>query len=488
MIQPVVPRASRPICSELQCLGSQRRFKTFVRRVDKNNEVYYTLAKRGPKPDQTSTPNYQEFFEMPDIVLDLDGEGLEGVRSFEDSDEQGVADRWGASRKKQAAKQKVNALEEEIEELRRKADDVLSNPLNIWKLTSHDILSAALNGNGSKPGGESSQPTTLNNSKHSAILDSLRRENGIPAHVQDSDTLLLEWLLLRRATLKKFQRENEDKIATPEQLVESLRQQSSIASIRRLVSLQLSGPDSMNSYFWQQSKVDIIGEIRNACVRVLSNETSGYTDHISALIFIGNVVDRLRHAKVPTAAADSRRLCGLALRWSAEGDALEAAYEWLHRSHMAGEWPEDTEFADDACAAIHALESRATLDNAAPVDRRLLLQLLTGLDETGKLAPDSFRALASYYAHGDSATGLEIYKAYVHLLGHIGAIRTLEREQQICAEEFGTGEAKRLASVFEQALVQAEKLARKTSKDGAKMESLDECAALDYHDLEPLEQ
>jgi hypothetical protein len=483
MIQPVVPRASRPICNKLQ-----RRFKTFVRRVDKNNEVYYTLAKRGPNPDQAASSNYQDFFEMPDIVLDLDGEGLKGVRSFEDSDEQSVAARWGVPRKKQAAKQKVNALEEEIEQSRRKAEDVLSNPLNIWKLTSHDILSAALNGNGPKTGRDSSQPMALSNSKSSTILETLRRENGIPAHVQDSDTLLLEWLLLRRATLRNSQQENGVKIATPEQLVDSLRQQNSIAAIRRLVSLQLSGPDSMNSYFWQQSKTDIIGEIRNACLRVLSNEASGYSDHISALIFIGNVVDRLCHAKVSTAAADRRPLCGLALRWSAEVDALDAAYEWLHRSHMAGEWPETVEFADDACAAIRALESRATSDTAAPVDRHFLLQLLTGLDETGQLAPDSFRALASYYSHGDSATGVEIYKAYIHLLGYIGAIRTLAKEQQICAEEFGAVAAKRLASVFDQAFMEAEKLTGKASKGEAKTKSLDECVALDYHGLEPLKQ
>ncbi|KAK3180127.1 hypothetical protein K4F52_008528 [Lecanicillium sp. MT-2017a] len=481
MIRPVV-RATRPLCAERQCLTSQRRFKTFVRRVDKNNEEYYTLARRGERSEAAGSSRQQEFFEMPDVILDLDSEGLEGVRSFEDADEHTSAAKWGVSRKKQAARETLKSLEAELEEARQKADDVLSNPTNIWRLTSHDLLSAALNG--AKPVNKGTQPTSLNNQTSSAILDSIRRENGVPAHVQDSDALLLEWLQLRQTNLKRFRKENDDHIATKEQLIEALRQQSTILGIRRLVHRQLSAPEGLKAYFGQTDATDISGEIRNACNRVLASDTAEHSDHIDALVFIGNLTDRLRHAKF----AMDGRLFGLALRLSAEGQALEAAYEWLHRSHTGGGWPEAVEFADDACAAIRALELRAQAEGSRLVDDQFLLQLLTGLDETGMLAPDSFRALAGFYSQGDSATGQEIYGAYVSLLGHIGAVRTLLKEQQLCADEFGASAAKKLAPVFEEAISRATEATGGVAKSDIAEVSLDECVTLDYHALESLGQ
>ena len=74
MIRPATRRAPQLPATEL-CPGAhQRRFKTFVRHVDKNNQVYYTLANRRPRPDPAS-PAQHEFFSMPDLLLDLDAEG-----------------------------------------------------------------------------------------------------------------------------------------------------------------------------------------------------------------------------------------------------------------------------------------------------------------------------------------------------------------------------------------------------------------------------
>lgn len=469
-------------------VASHLRPKTFVKKLDKNNEPYYILAKKGlannPDPDKEYS-----FFEMPNLLLDLDAEGTRHVRTVEDADEKLMQAKWAEVPRRTAVKARLKAFEEQVYESRRKAHEIISQPTNIWRITPHDIVSAALQG-GPGPQRKSAReltPAALTSeqpkptpSKNSEIVEKLRLENGIPPHAINEDQLLLNWMILRHKSLTQHSQKRKPPSAT--QLIQALETQTTILGVRRLVFQALAAGTSINS-FQNETKPEsnLPHQIRSTCARILSQDASNRDLYLQTLTFLGNLSERLSSH----GAQLGPLLCGLALKLSAEIGSLEALSGWLYRSHHSGS--KHNLLMEDVLSALTSLQS--ILRNEHPVtlqsieQRQLLFQLLTGIDENDTMALDSFRVYSmSFLNKSSSGIPSHVYSAYITLLGQLGAARTLWREWRELPSSISRDDE--VVPAFCSALKQAIRVMPASDGELNPDPSLDECATLDYHAIE----
>ncbi|KAM0478680.1 hypothetical protein ACHAPX_005271 [Trichoderma viride] len=478
---------------------NQRRSKTFVRRIDKNNEVYYTIRNKRPPKSPDSIPVRDDFFEMPDLLLDLDAEDSRFVRPVDEADDLRLERKWDVNPKRLAVQDQLKELQAQISESRRKADDILSNPTNIWRLSPQDILSAALRGTAAvvdevrsptitmtpEPSGS---PKELTSEQESGLIEALCRENGIPSHALQDDRVLMEWMWLRYKNLQRSTENRSEEPLSPAQLSDALKDQTSILGIRRLVFHCLRSTEVAKTYFLKQMGANngpnVSHEIRNACLRVLAQHPEKGATHLEILGFIGNLAARLYGHHGPA-------LTGLALRLSAEAGVVGAISEWLRRGFADHTWERSRVSSDDVAETLETLTRQLSSGLYAVHDRQLLFQLLTGI-EHDSLSDDSFRALLLFYLGEQSKVSTDeaygMYESYIMLLGHLGATRTLWKEwyaSRPIVERFlkPDGSAQRLESLYEASLRSALGVAAPMDAQGFPDMELNECVALDYHSI-----
>lgn len=493
MMRSATPRASQLGKLELSSGSQQRRLKSFVKRVDKNNEVYYTPAKNGLAYNQDRSKEYS-FFEMPNLLLDLDAEGTRGVRSFEEADEELMKTntKWTEPPRRAVVKAKVKQFQEQIHESRRKRRDVLSQPTNPWRITPHDLFSAAILG--------ASSINTVDKTVCNAadIIGKVSYENGIPPHATTQDEHLLEWMLLLRRNQEETPQPRKQTAPSPAQLAEALKSQSSITAIRRLVFQCLSTGMSI-SHFQKQSTAhtDAPWQIRSACERILEAHPARLDVRYETLAFLGNLSERMLLLDVTIGPL----LCGLALRLSAEVGSLRAMSEWLFRSRAIESSGNSVSRADvrDTLRSLQVvLSNEGEVDLNAVESRQLLFQLLTGLDENNAITSESFRALIITAPPKNSSTdaqavAFDTYEAYITLLGHLGAVGVLWKEWRTSAQVFAkhAGQVSSengniINECFKQALSQAAHVMAVIDDELPLDEdvSLEKCATMDYHVIE----
>ncbi|KAL7902294.1 hypothetical protein HDV64DRAFT_266544 [Trichoderma sp. TUCIM 5745] len=475
----------------------QRRSKTFVRRIDKNNEVYYTIRNKRPPKSPDSIPVRDDFFEMPDLLLDLDAEDSRFVRPVDEADDLRLERKWDVNPKRLAVQDQLKELQAQISESRRKADDILSNPANIWRLSPHDILSAALRGAPAVVDEVRSPSVTpepsrgsreLTSGHDSGLIETLCRENGIPSHALQDNRVLIEWMWLRYKSLQRSMENRSEEPLSPTQLSDTLKDQTSIIGIRRLMFHSLRSTKVAKTYFLRQKgankEPDVSYEIRNACLRVLAQHPEKAAAHLEILSFVGNLAARLYGHHGPA-------LTGLALRLSAEAGVVGAISEWLRRGFADNTWERHRASSADVAESLKTLIHQLSSGLYAVHDRQLLFQLLTGI-EHDSLSNDSFRPLPLFYLGEQSKVSTDeaygIYESYIMLLGHLGAVRTLWKEwyaSRPVVERFlkPDGSAQRLESLYQASLRSALYVAAPLDAQGFSDMELDECVALDYHSI-----
>ncbi|OAA78131.1 hypothetical protein LEL_04954 [Akanthomyces lecanii RCEF 1005] len=474
----IVRRAWRPTSTRPHRVATQQRFKTFQRRVDKNNDVYYTIAKRRPVQDPNAPPRSVQFFEMPNLLLDLDAEGTRNVRTFDDKDEELQVARWRINPKREEVKLKLNDLESKLIESRKRVQDITSNPSNIWRLSSHDLLSAALHG---PPSNDSAAPTGTpcpDTLEGSHLIDALRRENGIPSHGGTSDVLLLEWMLLRRNSTDRAKSKQDISLLDSFQLVKALQSQSSIVGIRRLLRHNLWSFASMKASFGPSNRkdgaaADVAYAIRGRCIEILGSEKAHQSQFINCLALVGGLLERLAKDRIDP----DHRLQGLALRASPQSGSYVVLSEWIRRIHASSSWGESPEIVEDAAACMQSCSKLLAARPETTANRQLLLQLVTGLDEHEQLAAESLRSIVlnSVQEQGSSVVAKQACDAYAKLLGDLGAVRTLLKESEI-----GDG-ALRQACIG--VLKGTPKYSQTLKTQGVKTLSIEECVGMDYQDI-----
>ncbi|KAL7817072.1 hypothetical protein V8C26DRAFT_399202 [Trichoderma gracile] len=491
---------------------NQKRCRAFVRRLDKNNEVYYTIANKRPPKAPDAIPVRDDFFEMPDLLLDLDAEESPFVRQADEADERRLERKWDVNPRRAHAQKQLEELREQIAESRRKADEILSNPANIWRLNSHDVVSAALRCQPTAidgiefptpSSGSSSTPENSISRQDPAFLETLCRENGIPPHALQDDQVLCEWMILRYKSLHRTIINRSEQPLTPSELTAALKDQTSITGIRRLVFQSLSPEGAAKTYFLNRkdpSNASTITEehvpraIRNACFQILDQHPDKAAAHLEILGFLGNLAARLSLDKIALPPA----LIGLALRLSTSAGIVQAASEWLHRGFEIRTWEKRASSSNDVGGALKAFTQQLSGQGNGGLytlhDRQLLLQLLTGIDEHHSLSSESFRSLSLFHLGEQSkvptAQAYGMYKSYITLLGHLGALRTIWKEwhvsRPIVTRFLNPRDAsERLAHLYEESLQIARRVAASQPPETScppDME-LGECVALDYHSI-----
>ena len=416
MMRTAVPRASQLGKSQLSHACIQRRSKTFVKKVDKNDEVYYTLAKRGLAHDPDPSKEH-EFFEMPNLLLDLDADGIRSVRAFEDADEEPMTAKWIEVPRREAVKLRLKKLESQIEESRARVSAIASQPTNAWRISPHDILSAALHG---------APRDDTDGQAFSSLVDALRRENGIPSHAVTDDESLLHWLQLRQKDMyKSMAKKGKETYATETDIANALKSQDSILGIRRLVFQSIRGGANLGPFQTSSAaETDLPVQICKACERVLNASPTSDDLRRQTLTFLGNLSERLARSKTGLGPV----LGGLALKVAAKTGSVAAVSEWFYRVHEDSEMTGSHGAGQDLRNALSALQHDMHLEQGDVDTRLLLFQTLTGADKNGVTGLVSVRESISSLALEGSNAALEAYAAYISLLGRLGATRTLWRE------------------------------------------------------------
>ncbi|PTB79431.1 hypothetical protein M440DRAFT_1398705 [Trichoderma longibrachiatum ATCC 18648] len=490
---------------------NQKRSRTFVRRLDRNNEVYYTIANKRPPKSPDALPVRDDFFEMPDLLLDLDAEESPFVRQADEADERRWERKWDVNPRRTQAQKQLEGLREQLAESRRKADEILSNPANVWRLSSHDVLSAALR---CQPGTVndadltaavselSSPPETLASRQDPGFLETLCRENGIPLHALQDDQVLLEWMILRYKSLQRTIINRSEQPPSPLELTAALKDQKSITGVRRLVFQTLGSEGAAKTYFLNRKKPTqestitddhVPRALRNALFRVLDQHPDKAAAHLEILGFLGNLAARLSLDNIALPPA----LIGLALRLSASAGIVQAASDWLHRGFEIRTWERRAASSNDVEEALNAFTEHMSGQGSGGLytthDRQMLLQLLTGIDEHHSLSSESFRSLSLFHLDDQSpistAQAYGLYARYITLLGHLGALRTLWKEwhasRPIVTPFLNPRHAsERLVSLYEGSLRIALRVAASQPETSCPPDmELGECVALDYHSI-----
>ncbi|KEY66810.1 hypothetical protein S7711_09494 [Stachybotrys chartarum IBT 7711] len=493
--------------STVACLARQPAtpHRKFRRMVSAGGGVYYTLSRK-----KRNVPEDPDWFQLRNLHLDLDAEDCKATRLFDQHDQGQLQSTWGPSPVEAAVRDKVRSFKHQLAEARSKVHALASQPTNVWRLTPHDLLHVALRGAAPQPltAGASQHDRRFNQKQDRSleIISCLRHENGIPAHAATEDAPLLEWMSVRRTGLQKTLAKYPQQAPSIQDFAEALRTQTSIAGIRRLTfqclsagmdvagfhSLRLDGPDSPNDC----QPVSLSQEIRAACLYVLETHDSSLEAVAEALTLIGNLSARLSQCGVDVGAP----LRGLAIRLSADAMAVDATSHHLTHgfSSMAGS--EDVHVSADVLSALesyssHLAHAGSGANTPPAANRQSLLQILTGIDENNQLAPESIRELTLAYL--DQGTrGHELYKAYIMLLGHLGAVRTLWKEWRVSAGRLSAVSDTSLsslqtlrlpegvASIFASALQAALSVMAPLMQADGPDPSLEECIVLDYHSMQ----
>lgn len=123
-----------------------RRTKSFIKHVDEQGEIYYTVATKEQGKDLPQQPDAGKLFEMPDIVLDLEAEGVRDVRESTDKDEAHIYHKWKYSAKRKAVKARLGQMSINVGESRNKTPEMNADKTHPLHITDYDITSAALRG------------------------------------------------------------------------------------------------------------------------------------------------------------------------------------------------------------------------------------------------------------------------------------------------------------------------------------------------------
>ncbi|KAI9166791.1 hypothetical protein HJFPF1_02906 [Paramyrothecium foliicola] len=501
----------RPVAT-LPCLKRQKTSKAFVRHVDEHGNPYYMFARN--KKQQVPKPvSSQDLFRISNLLLDLDAEGSRNVRSLNSEDEEQLSALWATGPARKAARTRVNEFRTQITEARLRKDEIHSHRTNVWRISPHDILAAAVNNVATTNfGGEAASNADLGLSytqnilsNHNATLtEAIRQMNGIPSHASAHDELLLGWMVTRRDELLDARQVQEEAQPSVEQVFHAMQDSATVTSLRRLIFQTIDAGLDIRAFADELlgQDLDLAQEARRICMTILAQYPDDASVRVEMLSMIGNLSERLASRGLKMGLP----LRGLGLALSAGTGSSEASFRYLSNGLADNTWlgwvggPGDVLLALEAYTSFLDQNPHSTAAGHH-VDYQRVLQLLTGLDENNTLAPESFRTLVFTYlkdANINDSLALGIYLSYIRVLGRLGALRTVWKESRIAlpliAERLAGVDKKAIqtesddiAGQFLAAVQYSSKVVVSKGRDTTSDMSLEECATLDYHALQPSE-
>ncbi|KAF7544118.1 hypothetical protein G7046_g9853 [Stylonectria norvegica] len=446
MMRSAFPRKAQFVAPKLSCQEQQRRTKMFERRLERGGkDGHYYVLKRGG--GHTAEIPADKLFMISDLLLDLDAEDNRQVRPFDAADEAKYKEVWNIDQARLKRKTWVQELKERVDWTREKMLEASMRPVSAWVPGNHDILSVALRGAPAtmlealpQINAEGNEPSPVipmipDQRKGSDIINTICSENGITDRALENDDLLLHWFRMRQGHLDLSRRLNTAHPPTMPLIME-IREAQSIASLRRLVSRHFSSDFEGITFYAHLSY-----EVRDACIRIIAQDETDNQARLEVLAFLGNLKERLSSQ----GAHIGWPLWGLCLRLSAVIATPQATMEYFKSGIEHDLWIQGAEAVDDVVLSLgayfHHLSTPSGMTTMNAYDRQTLLHSLTDTIGECEHASEtkSFRSL--FLLPPDSSPvettqqALNIYKTYILLLGHLGAVRTLWKEWHFIAPE-----------------------------------------------------
>ncbi|KAL2213536.1 hypothetical protein CC79DRAFT_1362347 [Sarocladium strictum] len=444
-------------------------------------------------------PENPKFFEMPDLVIDLDAEDQKGVREFNVADEDIARNRWGVNHKREAMEGFVSRLESDAAHLRQSWADILAQPSSPWRITPHDLISVALGGVPRDT--DATNLRGLGPADDPAYLQFLCEINGIPKYAIVDDKSVLEWMLIRKEAMEQSVFQQSDQLPSAADFFEALQGTSSLLEVRRVIATcslgSLGNEHNAITGFGQDGNVAIA--IEDAIRRILNAvepESPEMENAIrQAMTIVGNVEINLQ-SQNPRASA---------LLWAfgsqlAKSHSLVATIEsirrCLHAEHELAV-PEISNYVANMIKGLaSALEDLYKNDPGHiyhMTEAPALLEILIGNPYTEEHErTSSIRSFILQSQHLSLDLRLDLYKSYIALLGRLGAVRMLwlEHQQRFLVMRVLDVEYRDLASVEaenSQAILAAVSTAPPLESTQEHMHrrniTLRQCAIADYEDF-----
>jgi hypothetical protein len=404
----------------------------FIKKKDpESGDICYVLNKW---PYAPKSPAENEYFEVNDLVLDLDDMFSKHVRPVTEKDDIQAIQLWSRNSKEKAIRRKLFKLEKALDESRLRVFEARSGPLNSWRLGSYDVFSAALQAPSHYPLIGYSQDAIIDTSTaktEPSKLHLLCSNNGIEANVlHQGNPLLLQRF---QSQLSLFKSEEGPKVSAS-QLSEALRSQDSLTSLRRLVSQYLScNPNGIAFYqahnAQQDSQPDLSLNVRNVCESFWQPNVPQSTCDL--LTFIGNLGQRLSAREEHLGGP----LCGFGMKLSAEICVPTISRQYLNMGSEINHWSSSDQGIGDIIQVLGTYMRHFTMDpkpnKLDAKGREALLKLLVG--DVDQEDPPTVRSLILELLQDESREdmaqkALDAYRAYIVLLSHLGAAALLEHE------------------------------------------------------------
>lgn len=417
-------------------------FKRFTRELNESGDFLWRLNNRPTKKEPLTGPvRTKDFYQISDLLLDLDAEGSRAARPYTEEDGEMLSSKWAIDNEPlwKEVSERVRLLHNNLTDWRKQRQAVHTDHKHAWRVTFHDLLSAALLSPDATA--HSRQQLARAHSLHypvSPLPDVHARlcvENGIPGHALESSSSFLRWLLLCRRSVDRQQLADDGTMISPESFVWALEAQDSVRSIRRLVLESISaGVDLILCSRGQGMEFNLAEHIRAALTNCLFQRENATQDQLETVVFIGNLHRRYADRE----GADQHAICalaplwGLALRLSVQLCEFRTASEYLRRAMKKEMWAregvrEDVLLALTSCLELVTDRRWPQLQDAKV--REQLFTLLTGFGEERAPGSVSFRGLVLSSLRGaeeiSPTHAFSMFANYMKVLGSLGATNTL---------------------------------------------------------------
>lgn len=367
------------------------------------------LHRKGRKwcrpPRRTTGPLRNQFptFEVSNLVLDLDAEGLSGVRNH-DSELDGEPETKAEAEERmlRPIKERVAEFEREYEETDARYKSMFADKYHPFHLSDPDFLVAVLLS-------PSDLQEVTGNSRHASMLDSILYANGIPRTARDYSDVLLQYMSQRRATLFRFL-ESEDRKADDDKalLRTAIDKCQSFCEIDRLVTRMIR----------TQHGCRMLPRLSNELYKALTRVPDAHSGHLLSLL--NSVVLSMDRYKLQLSA----QLYELGIWTSLKCQAIATAQQFMRRRLERG--PLDDNFADTvmnellqnviASASLNAFQFQPNSSRLG-----MVFSLLTGYVPGQEQPMASIRSIISPEQPAN-------FRLYLRCLARLGAFRTIWHE------------------------------------------------------------
>lgn len=359
-------------------------------------------------------------YALSDLVLDLDAEDCKNVRGF-DPEIDGVPETPSEAqrREEESVTKRIDRFKLEREHDEQAYQALRKLPFSPWHITSVDILSTVLEG--TRSSNSDAAPKELRHLAPNERLAAIRDINGIPKLAQDTTSNLVPYMLHRQKCVDPpdFAQVKLESLQKPLTTMDDLWEVQ-----RFLLQLMKTRPGCLVA---SQLSPVLSRVLRRCAARAKPQEVA------DILALTNNVSYALTSMRVTT----DPTFTGLGLSLAMKCAAFPAARMYLENGLKSGQWdmPETQFDLDTSLAQLlwllssyhrYTNDSGIALQQQVQAARLAAYGLLTGYHVGGQLTGHCYR---STFPSGQSRV-MPYWKHYLHVLGELGAFRTLWHEFQ----------------------------------------------------------